>query len=133
MEKFCNTNSRKLPYDENPKEKKIIRSSKNFEIYHKVEDNKRRKVQSQKCNDYIINDFLREMDKALEETILTDEISENSSDNIDLDISRKVLVFKGTFAAPPEEEKHHHHHRHKSHLNRTHYHFRNKDDKKKKN
>lgn len=125
MEKSYNNNITKAKESNKENEKHLCsQSTKNFGIYHKKENNKRKSVQSFKFNYNIINEFLLEKDKAMEELILSDEISDDSSDNLNYTTSSsQILIFTGTFKAPSEEEdkkhhNHHHHHRHKSHLSK---------------
>ncbi len=130
MDKSFNKSSRKLKIKENHiKNKKHLssHSSKNFYSFHEKTDNKNGKL-----NHYIIKLFLKEMDKAMEEIILSDEIPDEPLNNFNSNESKRLLLFKGTFkeSSDNEEDKIRKKrlHRHKSHLPKIHHHIKSDEN-----
>ena len=122
--------------------RKKIKSSDNiFPFYSNLSlkdvIEKKQSSLSNKNNSHKLNEFLNEIDKAMEEVVLNDEIGNSDDGNRD-NKSSYEFIFNGTFKPIESEdenedkqkEHHHRHHKTEHHHHRHHHHSHTEKEEK---
>ena len=139
METILLNHSKNIKGNDSPKEVKKKKNSydsvspfySNLSLKEMIE--KKKSSVSNKNNSNKLNEFLNEMDKAMEEVVLNDEISNSNEENKENKSSYEIS-FNGTFKEKDDEgenkQKEHHHHHHNEHHHHPHHHSHNSKEEK---
>ena len=148
METILLNRTKSIKGNDSPKEVKKKKNSygsvspfySNLSLKEMVE--KKQSSVSNKNNSNKLNDFLNEMDKAMEEVVLNDEISNSNEEDKGNKENKEnkenkssyEISFNGTFKEKDDEDenkqKEHHHHHHNEHHHHHHHHSHNSKEEK---